>query len=188
MRVNETKDTPTSSKPELPDWDALNDKEVKAVSDKLSMELEKLSGIFRGAELYYQEVARKVRWKRRKDHRIIECWRNAAEEGRGKFTFIITKDTFERIIQYIEDAGGYSSEEVVRVLYAMFYDGATFAEVDPQVTRKTVTRQLQSAFQALDLLRSNWKQPSLWTIKTSHEMLKDAEEAEVDLRRYFMMV
>ena len=70
----------------------------------------------------------------------------------------------------------------------MYFDGANFGETGPQVTRKTVNRQLKKAFRALNLLVGSWKQPSLWTIKTSYAMLKDAVDAEVDLGDYFLVV
>lgn len=162
--------------------------ELKAVSDRIRDALHGAAFAFRGHQLAADEEYRKVKWRRRKDHRLIECWRNAGESGRGKYVFIVTKPTFEQIIQYIEDAGGYSAEEVMRVLYAMYYDGANFIETEPQVTRKTVARQLKNAFRGLNIFIGDWKQPSLWTIKISHKLLKDAEEIDFDLSDWFLVV
>ncbi|MCH8838485.1 MAG: hypothetical protein IIA60_11930 [Candidatus Marinimicrobia bacterium] len=188
MDGSDTNNTPISSEPDFPNLDASSDDELKELADDFREALHGANIAIRGYELAMGEERRKARWRRRKDRRIIECWRNAHEEGRGKFIFIITQPTFEQIIQYIEDAGGYSAKAVVDVLHAMFFDGASFTEIDPEVTRNTVNRQLRKAFKALDLNIGNWKQPGLWTITTSHRMLRDAEVAEVDLGDYFLVV
>ena len=188
MKGSYTENTPISSEPDFPNLDALADDELKELADDFREALHQANIAIRGYELALGEERRKARWRRRKDRRIIECMRNADEEGRGKFIFIITQRTFEQIIQYIEDAGGYSSEEVVSVLYAVYYDGGSFAETDPEVARKTVTRQLRAAFRGLDIYIGDWKQPGIWTVKISHGLLKDAEEAQLDLENWFLVV
>lgn len=70
----------------------------------------------------------------------------------------------------------------------MYYDGASFTETGQEVTRKTVTRQLRAAFRGLDIFIGDWKQPGIWTVKISHKLLKDAEEAQLDLENWFLVV
>ena len=110
---NDTDKIPIDREPGFPNLDALPDDELKEFADEFREALNQADLAIRGWELATGERRRKARWKRRKDRRIIECWRNANEIGRGKFIFIITQSTFEQIIQYIEEVGGYSSEEVV---------------------------------------------------------------------------
>ena len=185
---NDTDRIPIDREPGFPNLDALPDDEFKELADEFREALHEASIAIRGYELATGEERRKLEWRRRKDRRIIECWRNANEIGRGKFIFIITQTTFEQIIEHIECIGGYSADQVVGVLHAMYYDGATFTELGPQVSRKTVARQLRNAFKALDIFIGDWKQPGLRTITTSHRMLKDAEVAEMDLGNYFLIV
>lgn len=183
-----TAKTPDNASSSFTDLPALPEDDLKASSNALRDNLHAVTRALRGFELVALEESRRTRWQRRKDRRIIECSRNARESGRGKFVFIITKPTFERIIQYIEESGGYFAQEVVRILIAMYYDGASFTETGQEVTRKTVTRQLRAAFRALDIFIGNRKQPSIWTVKISHKLLKDAEEAELDLKNWFLVV
>ncbi len=185
---NRTTKTPDNASSDLPDRATLPDDDLKATSGAFRDAFDGLSRTLRGSYLVVLEESRRIRWQRRKDRRIIECHRNSIEPGRGKFVFIITRTTFERIIQCIEESGDYFAQEVVRILMAMYYDGANFTETGPEVTRKTVTRQLRAAFRALDISIGDWKQPGIWTIKISHNLLKDAEEMGVDLKNWFLVV
>ncbi|MCH7575226.1 MAG: hypothetical protein IIA59_08895 [Candidatus Marinimicrobia bacterium] len=179
---------PVKEKSTEPKLDALPPDELKANAESLAHSIREGLWMFRGRMLFELEEDRAKRWRNRPDRRIVECQRNAQKEGRGKHIFIICRETFERIVVYIESSRGYSAEEVARILYTMYYDGTSFKETDPSATVKTVNRHLNNAFQALDIQIGSWKKPSVSTIRTSHVMLKDAEAAQVNLSPGFLVV
>lgn len=186
-KVSDAQDTSECTPPVSPEESGGPDQtalDLAQMSDALRQGFE----MVRAQDLLAQEKRRKAKLKMKKDRRIAEYRQNQDRIGRGKYSFIISRSTFEQIVECIRSSGAYKKIEIVRILRVMYHESKCFYETLPAVDRKTVQRQFRAAFRKLDLYVGDWKQPSLGVITSSGRLLKEAEEAEVDLAEDFLVV
>ncbi len=113
--------------------------------------------------------------------RLRQARENEDRPGRGKSTFVISVPTMAKIVKHIKSLHTRSSREVCRILILMYKYGKDFSKTRPKVNRRTAKRYLLAAFRDLEISTGVRKEPSLWTLGTSHNLLRDAKIAGVDL-------
>lgn len=163
-------------------------KRLDSPATELSNALENSRDALIGSELLAKERIKKARQKIQKDYHIRLRQKNSNTPGRGKNSFVIRPETFRRIIDFIEENGGYKRAEVVDVLTQMYFEGLSFRTIETKLGSDTVVRHLRMAFSALCIDLGSWKKPSLKTLTFSRALLVDAEIANVDLTEKFYVV
>ncbi len=134
---------------------------------------------------FYTWRARRLANRQNKKYQARERIRQAREnrdrQGRGKYIFVISVPTIAKITKHIKSLHTRSSREVCRILILMYKYGKDFSKTGPKVDRRTASRYLLAAFKALGISTGVRNEPSLWTLGTSHNLLRDAKIAGVDL-------
>lgn len=120
--------------------------------------------------------------------RLRQARENQDRPGRGKSTFVISVPTMTRILQHIKSLKTSSSHEVRRVMIKMYRYGLDFDETAPNVSRKTVHRYLGRAFKDLQIWTGALREPSLWTLKASYNLRRDARIARVNLENESFLI
>ena len=120
--------------------------------------------------------------------RIRQARENRDRQGRGKYIFVISVPTIAKIIKHIKSLYTRSSREVCRIMIMMYKYGRDFSKTEPKVDRKTVNRYLLTAFKALGISTGVRKEPSLWTLGTSHNLIRDAKIAGVNLETELFLI
>ncbi len=118
---------------------------------------------------------------------IIQIASNARRPGHGIYIVILIPETFEKIVAQIERGPGYKKAEVAEVLKQMYYLGLILDEIETDVCSKTITRYLQAAESALDILKEHRARPleiSLKVITLSYKVLRYGRDAWLDVRKH----
>ena len=126
------------------------------------------------------------RWHYRGE--CVQIASNARRQGHGIYIIILIPETFEKIVAQIELGPGYKKVEVAEALRQMYYLGKKLAEIETDVSSKTITRYLQAAERTLDVLGQHRSRPlkiSLKAITLSFKVLRYGRDAWLDVRRYF---
>lgn len=119
---------------------------------------------------------------------LIQIASNARRPGHGIYVIILIPANFEKLLTQIELGPGYKKAEVVEALRQMYYKGKTLAEIETDVSSKTITRFLQAAERKLDILGEHRARPlkiSIKAITLSYKVLRYGRDAWLDVSRYF---
>ncbi len=134
----------------------------------------------------YKTKMRTRRWMTR--DLLSQTVKNARRPGHGKYVFVIIPDSFEKLMTHIELRPGYRQREAVFALREQYYLGKKLQEIDTDINAKTLTRYLQAAERAVDILGENRDRPfriGLATIRISHRALRFGRDARIDIQKYF---
>ena len=112
---------------------------------------------------------------------------NFNAKGRGKYTFLILPQTFEKILRQIEKRNTKITSDVTQSAIEYYYKGKRNHEVDSKITIRTLTSYLQRAEKELDILGDRRGELILATrtLDTTYTALRYGREAGIDFRRYF---
>ena len=160
------------------------DEELRKASDELREATMNLACWVIGKGI----IARKSDPKLMARERIRQCRDNRCRENRGTSIFVISRATFAKIIRAIRNSNGYSRQETARVLLKMYLHGYSFDQTQPKISRKTAHRYLVSAIQDLGVFTGYGMEASLSTLRTSHNLMRDAELLGRDLSHDFLIV
>ena len=155
---------------------------------KTSTYLRNTFDLFRGQDLLAQERLRQAKRRKQKDRRIRDCVDNQLRPGRGKFTFIISPETFSRILQLIEDSEAYKVGAVIDALKQIYVEGIPFHTTGVNIASKTLLRHLKQAFIALKIDLPANKSIGVSTLLTSHRLIRDARIVGFKLEDSFTIV
>jgi len=163
--------------------------------DQENLQLKKASDELRGAAMnltYWaigkMQIERKSDKKYQAMERIRQCRDNSNREGRGKSIFVMSRPTFAGIIRAVRNSAGYSKRETARILLEMYIHGRSFNQTKPKVSRRTAHRYLISAFRNLQTFTGYGMEPSLATLRASHNLMRDAKLLGRDLSTDFLIV
>jgi len=140
------------------------------------------------AELLAKDRLKKARQKIQKDYHLRLREKNTNSTGRGKFSFVISQNTFRRIINEIEQSSGYKKMAAIYVLTQMYEEGLSFGKIKTDIGSDTALRYLREAISSLNLDLGNWKEPSLKTLTFSRELIADAVKSGIELAERFFVV
>ena len=155
---------------------------------KTSTYLRNTFDLFRGQDLLAQERLRQAKRRKQKDRRIRDCVDNQLRPGRGKFTFIISPETFSRILQITAASEAYKVGAVIDALKQIYVDGIPFHLTGVNIASKTLSRHLRQAFITLKIDLPANKSPGVATLLTSHRLLRDARIVGFKLEDSFTIV
>ena len=155
---------------------------------KTSTDLRNTFDLIRAQDLLAQERLRQAKRRKQKDRRIRDCVDNQLRNGRGKFTFIISPETFSRILQFVEKSEAYKVGAVIDALKQIYVDGIPFHLTGVNIASKTLLRHLKQAFTALEIDLPVNKSPSLSTLLASHHLIRDARIVGFKLEDSFTIV
>ncbi len=118
---------------------------------------------------------------------LVQIASNTRRPGHGKYVIIFIPATFEEIVAQIELGPGYKKAEVAEALRQMYYQGKKLEEIETDVSSRTITRFLQAAESALDILKEHRARPlkiSIKAITLSYRVLRLGRDAWLDVRKY----
>lgn len=109
-----------------------------------------------------------------------------AEDTLRHDSFIVTLDTFEKLMNDLEVNPAPTCPETIRVLRAMMYEGQSPETAGSKVDRPKLTLWLKRAAYDIGIRRNQWDWPAinLRTIQNSSMVHRFAEEVGVDLRDF----
>ncbi len=113
---------------------------------------------------------------------------NARRPGRGKHIFVLKPETMNRLLDAMESIQSAGSANAQEALWAMYFQGKNFDEIELVISKKTITRLLIRAERIVGVIPEDAPEGltiGIPTIKLSYQMLRCGRDGIFDIQQYF---